>query len=190
MTEICLVRHGQTDWNFSGIIQGREDIPLNIVGKEQARQSAEFLSKEKWDMIISSPLSRALETAKAIAEFTKLDEILEDQRFIERDFGQVSGKNVSEYRNKYNADEIENIETMNDLITRTFSALEDVAKNNEGKRIIIVAHSHTIKSILHAIDSEKVNFETKLNNACASYVEYKDNGWSIKAFNVSDHITI
>jgi len=190
MTEICLVRHGQTDWNFSGIIQGREDIPLNIVGKEQARQSAQFLSKEKWDIIISSPLNRAVETAKAIAEFTKLDEILEDERFIERDFGQASGKKVSDYRHKYNTDEIKNIESKNELMTRTFSALEDVAKNNEGKRILIVAHSHTIKAILHAIDPEKVNFQTKLNNACASYVEYKDNKWSIKAFNVSEHITI
>ena len=42
MTEICLVRHGQTDWNFQEIIQGREDIPLNEVGKKQASQSACF----------------------------------------------------------------------------------------------------------------------------------------------------
>ena len=64
MTEICLVRHGQTDWNFQEIIQGREDIPLNEVGKKQASQSAAALQAEAWDIIISSPLIRAQETAK------------------------------------------------------------------------------------------------------------------------------
>ena len=59
MTEICLVRHGQTDWNFQEIIQGREDIPLNEVGKKQASQSAAALQAEAWDIIISSPLIRA-----------------------------------------------------------------------------------------------------------------------------------
>ena len=67
MTEICLVRHGQTDWNFQEIIQGREDIPLNEVGKKQASQSAAALQAESWDIIISSPLIRAQETAKEIA---------------------------------------------------------------------------------------------------------------------------
>ena len=66
MTEICLVRHGQTDWNFQEIIQGREDIPLNEVGKKQASQSAAALQAEAWDIIISSPLIRAQETAKKL----------------------------------------------------------------------------------------------------------------------------
>ena len=61
MTEICLVRHGQTDWNFQEIIQGREDIPLNEVGKKQASRAA-ALQEETWDIIISSPLIRAQET--------------------------------------------------------------------------------------------------------------------------------
>lgn len=99
MTEICLVRHGQTDWNFQEIIQGREDIPLNEVGKKQASQSAAALQAEAWDVIISSPLIRAQETAKEIAEATGLQSILLDERFVERNFGEASGKPVATVRN-------------------------------------------------------------------------------------------
>lgn len=56
ITTICLVRHGQTDWNALGKLQGQTDIPLNELGKIQARQCGEFLSKNDWDVIISSPL--------------------------------------------------------------------------------------------------------------------------------------
>jgi uncharacterized phosphatase len=189
MTEICLVRHGQTDWNFNNIIQGREDIPLNEIGKQQARDSAVFLSKEKWDKIITSPLKRAKETAEAIADFTKVDEIIEDEQFLEREFGVASGKQISDFYDRIYSDDVEGIETNESLISRAFNALKDIAQNHSGSRIVIVAHSHTIKAILHAIDPEKVTFRTSLKNACANYIEYKDDKWSIIDFNVSDHIT-
>lgn len=189
MTEICLVRHGQTDWNYKEIIQGRENIPLNDIGKLQAIDSAKFLSNEKWDKIITSPLIRAKETAEAIAEFVKIDEIIEDERFIERDFGLASGKPVHEFKKRFYTDDIEGIETNDMLIKRAFKALQEIAVNNEEKRIIIVAHSHTIKAILHAIDPVKVNFRTSLKNACANYIEYNNGKWYIKAFNISEHIS-
>lgn len=190
MTEICLVRHGQTDWNFNNIIQGREDIPLNEIGKQQAKDSAVFLSNEKWDKIITSPLKRAKETAEAIAEFTKVDEIIEDERFLEREFGVASGKQISEYGEKIYCNDVEGIETNELLISRAFNALKEIAENHSEKRIVIVAHSHTIKAILHAINPEKVTFRTSLKNACANYIEYKNSKWNIIDFNISDHITI
>ena len=86
MTELCLVRHGQTDWNRLEIIQGREDNPLNALGRQQAEESAAFLSQEEWDVIVSSPLSRAVQTAQAIATACGIEHeaILLDERFIER----------------------------------------------------------------------------------------------------------
>ncbi|GGI14474.1 histidine phosphatase family protein [Gottfriedia solisilvae] len=188
MTEICLVRHGQTDWNLNHIIQGREDIPLNETGKQQAYDSARFLSGEKWDTIITSPLSRAKETAMAIAEFTNIDQIIEDVRFVEREFGEASGKPVSEFHDHIYHDNVVGMETNELLIKRAFHALQDIAEIHKDKRIVIVAHSHTIKAILHAIDPIKVPFQTVLKNACANYIEYKDGNWKIKAFNVSEHI--
>ena len=188
MTEICLVRHGQTDWNFQEIIQGREDIPLNEVGKKQASQSAEALQSETWDIIISSPLIRAQETAKAIADAVGLRSILLDERFVERNFGEVSGKRVSTVRQLITDGDVKGMETDEEIVARCFSALQDVAKKHAGKRLIIVAHSHAIKAILHAIAPDDITFQTPLKNACISYVKEENGRWSVLRYNIAEHI--
>ena len=78
---------------FSRNYSGREDIPLNEVGKKQASQSA-ALQEETWDIIISSPLIRAQETANEIATAVGLQSILLDERFVERNFGEASGSRL------------------------------------------------------------------------------------------------
>ncbi|NQD89088.1 histidine phosphatase family protein, partial [Paenarthrobacter sp. CM16] len=67
LTTFALVRHGQTDWNAERRLQGSTDIPLNDVGREQAREAVAFLSDQQWDTVVASPLSRAAETAEIIA---------------------------------------------------------------------------------------------------------------------------
>jgi uncharacterized phosphatase len=67
ITTICIIRHGETDWNSSGRLQGREDIELNDLGRRQAIQTSGYFETESWDVIVSSPLKRAYETAQIIA---------------------------------------------------------------------------------------------------------------------------
>ena len=66
--QIVLVRHGQTEWNKEGRFQGIVDIPLNEIGKQEARFASNLLKQQKWDVVISSPLQRARETASIINE--------------------------------------------------------------------------------------------------------------------------
>jgi broad specificity phosphatase PhoE len=62
--EICIIRHGETDWNKEKRLQGRENIPLNEEGINQIKNTIEYLKKYKWDIIITSPLSRAKQSAE------------------------------------------------------------------------------------------------------------------------------
>ncbi|HHT7235310.1 histidine phosphatase family protein [Bacillus hominis] len=190
MTEICLVRHGQTDWNFQEIIQGREDIPLNEVGKKQASQSAAALQAESWDIIISSPLIRAQETAKEIAGAIGLPSILLDERFMERNFGEASGKPVAAVRELITEGNVEGMEQDEEIVERCFTALQEVAAAHGDKRIIIVAHSHAIKAILHAIAPDEITFKTPLKNACISYVKENSGKWDVLKYNIAEHISV
>ena len=88
--EILLTRHGQTEWNALGKLQGRQDIKLNEVGKEQALTTGEKIKNEKIDIIITSPLKRARETAEIINKQFNV-EIVEDDRLMERCYGDFEG---------------------------------------------------------------------------------------------------
>ena len=103
-------------------VQGREDIPLNEVGKKQrSSQSAAALQAESWDIIISSPLIRAQETAKEIAGAIGLPSILLDERFMERNFGEASGKPVAAVRELIAEGNVEGMEQDEEIVERCFT---------------------------------------------------------------------
>ena len=85
-----VVRHGQTDWNAKGRIQGKTDIELNEIGIEQARQLKALIKDYNIDLIISSPLKRARKTAEIINETVKCNIIFEDS-LKERGYGIFEG---------------------------------------------------------------------------------------------------
>ena len=90
MTEICLLRHGQTEWNTVPRIQGMTDNPLNEEGKNQAIQIGTYLQQNDptWDILVTSPLVRASQTATIVGEILGYQkEILQDADCIERSFG-------------------------------------------------------------------------------------------------------
>ncbi|XMB86072.1 histidine phosphatase family protein [Mycoplasmatota bacterium WC44] len=189
---ICLVRHGQTDWNKKLLIQGHTDNPLNEIGIEQAKLSAKYLMNNlsKWDIVITSPLQRAKHTGEIIHQALKLEnEILINEAFIERDFGQADGKKIAIWWPKVKNGEISNCETDEAIQSRTMNEINNLLKDYKGKNVLITAHSQSIKAILSSIAPEKISFSTKLKNACLNIIEHKDDQWSIVEFNVSDHIT-
>lgn len=193
VTELCLVRHGQTDWNRQEIIQGREDNPLNALGRRQAEESAAFLSQEEWDVIVASPLSRAVDTASYIAEACGIgsESIVQDERFIEREFGDASGKPVKGIYEAVQADDQERIpglESEDEMRARVLEGMQHLVDTHPGRRIIVVCHSHAIKAALSAVD-DTYTFRHAMRNACSNYITYQDGQFSVKAVNVADHIS-
>lgn len=137
---IYVVRHGQTDYNVEGRYGGRIDIPLNEEGRRQAEIVKELLKNIKFDLVFSSPLIRAYETANIITD----SDIIKDDRLIERDNGDLEGKLKSEIKeiidfnnpnfNKYN------IESITDFRKRVYDFLNEIT-NYKNKNILIVTHA-------------------------------------------------
>ena len=99
---LLFVRHGLTDWNTQMRLQGREEVPLNDVGREQARELANLIGKAgRISDIFTSPLSRAKDTASIISSELRLDEPVVLDTLIERDYSLLSGLTMAERRQRF-----------------------------------------------------------------------------------------
>ena len=153
--EIFVTRHGQTDWNALGKVQGQTDIELNEKGKKQAEKTGKLIKNEKIDLIITSPLKRAKETAQIINKNFNVP-ILEDKRLMERSFGQSEGMKKNErkkakeinpkindiwdYKRNIN---FNNMETMKQFCDRIYEFFDELIKEYKDKNILIVTHGGT-----------------------------------------------
>jgi broad specificity phosphatase PhoE len=177
-TIICLIRHGQTDWNKQKRIQGRINNQLNDTGKAQVQEVGRILKEQDpfWDIIIASPLDRAIDSAKIIAkELNYTGDIIINNNVIEREFGDAEGEYITdEIYDKITKDVVNNLEKSYELQKRAFDALMDIAKTYPGKKILIATHSHFIKGFFTAI-SDDFTFTTPLYNASLNYVHIKNN---------------
>ncbi len=187
MAKICLVRHGETDFNKKMLIQGHTDNPLNDTGLEQAKVTAKWFAENDsdFDVIISSTLSRAKETAQIIASALCYNETIEAKTgFMERNFGKLEGTLINdEFYDILYTDFSFDFEKNEEICERTMSTLNDVVNKYDGKNILIVCHAHTIKSIICSID-KSYDFRLKLANCSINYIEY-DGKFNISKLNIS-----
>ncbi len=162
--KLYLVRHGQTDWNAQGRIQGQLDIPLNEEGKSQAKIAAEKLKNHKISSIISTDLQRGLETAQIINRYHNL-EIKTDPRLREKYYAMWEGITWNEVhaQNPQLTQEIldsplkwhapEDGETMEEMFTRIKSFLVDLKNHNShtsgnDHNLLIVSHNSPIRIMI------------------------------------------
>ena len=101
MNRLLLVRHGETEWNAAGRIQGRSDLPLNETGRWQAERLAPRLKDEKLAAAVSSDLQRACQTAQAILAHHPEIDLQTDPRLREMDFGEWDGLTFEQVRERY-----------------------------------------------------------------------------------------
>jgi broad specificity phosphatase PhoE len=155
---LILIRHGQTDWNATGRWQGQADPPLDETGRGQARQTGLELRSLNLDVLISSDLRRARETAEIIAEVLGLEVQLEP-RLREVNLGDWQGLYSDEIRAHW-PEEVQlwlasplatrppNGESIHELADRVLAAIEDIAAHYPGQRVGVVAHELPIAIII------------------------------------------
>lgn len=183
---ICMIRHGQTNQNKLKKIQGQSDFPLNEFGFEQARLAGKFIKQNyKFDVIISSPLSRAIQTANQIKNEIGFDkEIIIENGFIERAFGNAEGKDICpEVFNDIYKDNVEGLEKSCDLQVRVYEAMKKVVEKYKDLNVLIVTHSHTIKGMLTYLDTNR-SFMDRLDNCCLNIFEYENDKLKIIESNI------
>lgn len=189
MTIIGLVRHGITDWNKEGRMQGRNDIPLNVEGRMQAELLGKRLANEPWDYIYSSHMKRARETADIIARHMGMKVTAYDPLLAERAFGQLEGTTELDRIQRWGEGwrELDHGgEPREKVIRRGLAIMEDMHRRHPGKRILVVSHGAVIGAIMETLFPDFGYLGLK--NTCVNVVEKTEEGWKCLLHNCIRHL--
>lgn len=189
-TLICLIRHGQTDWNKEMLIQGTINNPLNDTGRSQAKVAANLLKEFNidFDVLISSPLDRAYETMEIIKSNLKLTKSIETMKNVqEREFGDLEGKKVCEesYR-LMESNQVNGLETLSDLQKRAINALIEIGKKYPNKKVLVTTHSQIIKGALSYLIKD-FDFKCVITNSSLNFFEVNNNCIKPLYYNINEY---
>ncbi len=148
--KLYIARHGETPWNVENRVSGRTDVPLTEKGMEQARLLAHSAMGKGIELILSSPLLRARQTARAVSEAIGVP-IEIDERLIELDFGSFEGGPRSDPEFQYTRAQFPTRypggESAFQLAHRVYSCLEDVKRKYAGKTVLLVCHGGVCRMV-------------------------------------------
>ncbi len=144
------MRHGLSVMNKQGVFSGSNDTPLDAEGIKQCQDVAKTIVKLHIDEIVSSPMKRALDSAKIIAESIKFpkNKIIISDLLVERNFGPLEG---TEYSRQHNLDEVSGVEHSSSLIYRAEQVLK-LVNSLEANSVLIVSHGAMGRALKHVID--------------------------------------
>lgn len=200
---IYLVRHGITEWNALMKFQGQTDVPLSAEGREQAELLARRLAGDDIHGFYASDLKRAQETARIIAGPHKLGiETVPELR--ELNFGAWEGMTSKEIREAYASEvklwwenplstRIPGGETLAEMVERNVRALKNIVEANSNKKVVVVSHGGSIRSIVASVLGMDLNkyWRLRLDNACLNIIDFPE--WEkgiLMLFNDCSHLNI
>ena len=200
ITRILAIRHGETDWNASTRIQGHIDIPLNKMGHWQAQQLAQALSHETIDVIYASDLSRAFETARAVAKVQR-KRVIAVPMLRERHFGVFQGRQfkdieveLPEQATRWRKRDVdfcpEGGESLQTFYDRCVSAAHLLARAHPGQTVALVAHGGVMDCLYRAalrIDLQAPR-SWALGNASINRLLYTGEGFSLVGWSDTAHL--
>jgi probable phosphoglycerate mutase len=186
---ILLLRHGETDFNLTHRFQGRIDIPLNKEGKNQAQALALALKDEPLTAVYSSPLIRAMETARSIKAFHPSTPLFEEEGLIEMDLGEFDGMQVGDWISQHQEFyktwrttpsrlKMPGGESLGEVQIRAMDTLERITKPYPlGSTLLFCSHNFVNRTIIcHALGLPLDRFRDFQQDAAALNVLYKREG--------------
>ncbi|GAB3411137.1 histidine phosphatase family protein [Schumannella luteola] len=170
MTTLALIRHGQTDWNLQGLLQGSSDTPLNATGRQQAHDAIPVLREAgiPWTVVVSSPLARARVTAEIVAEGLGIPFAGAYDDLIERDYSVLEGRSEAEVERLWPGKSEPSVETLDSVVVRGHRALAQIAADHPGEDVVVVCHGTIIRYTLSDLVGFKVD---TIENATVSLLE-------------------
>jgi broad specificity phosphatase PhoE len=180
-TKLFLIRHGQTDWNLAGKLQGHADIPLNATGKEQAQKVAQFLRKKQISLqaLYSSDLQRAHQTAQEISKLFALEIILASD-LREGHFGKMQGLTNKEIHELYgpmnheSLPEIIEAEPRDKVVARVMNYLHIIVQKHRGHHVAIVTHGWVLHSLLAHLGHNADELPPLTNESITTFIWHAD----------------
>jgi broad specificity phosphatase PhoE len=190
VTHLYFVRHGETASNVEGLLHGVTDVPLNPIGLRQAELIGDRLARNgRLDRIVSSPLSRALTTARAIQRHSGLP-LRVYEGLKEMNFGSAEGIPFSEVGTRYPRDSEQFLdpsaaharypggESRGEFFARVTRTVDDIANQHIGQHIVVVAHGGFISATLAVLMSEHSNNwrDRPITNCSLTHIELATTG--------------
>lgn len=188
-TRLYLMRHGQTDWNAKGILQGRSDIALNETGRLQAHSAGQKLAVLAFDAVYSSPLCRAAETAHIVSGLPRRA-IQLDERLLEIAFGDNEGKDTHllgpDFGTFFSAPAqyipSKGGESLFDLQRRVYSFLPFLLRHHEGKTVLAASHGAAIAGLINTVCGRSIDhfWANELGNCFVAVFEHDGQKWAFE----------
>ena len=161
-------------------MQGSSDIPLNDLGRQQAADAIAVLAGTQWDAIVSSPLSRARETAEIIAAGLGIELGPSYDELIERHYGDAEGATAEIIAERWPDRQYPGLETLDSVVARATVALDTIAAEYGTKNVIIVCHGSLIRYTLASLAGR--SFDTIRNGSVATF-ERVESQWRVLTVN-------
>lgn len=193
-TRLCIVRHGETAWNAEHRVQGQLDVPLNAIGQAQALAAAKVLASEHFDVIYSSDLSRARQTAAPTAECLSLEVILEKD-LRERHYGIFERQTYTEVKLKHAAEyarfaardpdfDFVSGESLRAFSRRSLAVLTGIAQQHAGRHVLVFTHGGVLDELYRHINGLPVRAvrDFGIPNAGLNRVEFELSRWQIRVW--------
>lgn len=200
MTRFIVIRHGETQWNTQARIQGHRDSTLTAAGRDQAEALAGRMAAEKFDVLISSDLGRAFDTASAVAARCTVP-IVKDERLRERSFGAGEGltydeidkvypnafSRVREVDPDYTIPGGESRRVFHDRVRNAFDAL---AREHAGRTVVVVTHGGVLATFYRHVNNIGIEAPHRVAIANASYnaLSHDGDSWTVEMWGDTSHL--